>query len=150
MLEEVGSSFTVQECEEFFLCSFKEIFIRSLAPVLERNSSLSQGEGECERFRVLLPWQYILSCWHNSQVKPWARQPGCLTAQVCVGEGGANSGVLEIPGLLRLSQSQSSALHISSCMQFSEGGRGKAFSSHVATSSSRHIGPAFLTSSILP
>lgn len=43
-----------------------------------------------------------------------------LNAGVCVREGGAGSGVREIPGLLRQSQAQSSALHISSCMQLRE------------------------------
>lgn len=43
-----------------------------------------------------------------------------LNAGVCVGEGGASSGVREIPGLLRQSQAQSAALHISSCTQLTE------------------------------
>lgn len=42
------------------------------------------------------------------------------------------------------------ALHISSCMQLTERGRGKASSPHAATGSSRHTGPAFRTSSIFP
>lgn len=54
----------------------------------------------------------------------WSPQPGSppvsLNAGVCVGEGGAGSGVREIPGLLRQSQAQSAALHISSCMQLTE------------------------------
>lgn len=45
-----------------------------------------------------------------------------LNAGVCVGEGGASSGVREIPGLLRQSQAQSAALHISSRMQLTEEG----------------------------
>lgn len=48
-----------------------------------------------------------------------------LNAGVCVREGGAGSGVREIPGLLRQSQAQSSALHISSCMQLRERERGE-------------------------
>lgn len=56
----------------------------------------------------------------------------------------------EIPGLLWQSQAQSAALHISSCMQLTERGRGKTSSPHAATGSSRDTGPAFRTSSILP
>lgn len=79
-----------------------------------------------------------------------------LNAGVCVREGGAGSGVREIPGLLRQSQAQSSALHISSCMQLREREREASVSYPLAAASasiSSHQGLAFRTSkppSLLP
>lgn len=50
----------------------------------------------------------------------WSPQPGSPPVSLNAGVSGekeAGSGVREIPGLLRQSQAQSAALHISSCMQ---------------------------------
>lgn len=82
-------------------------------------ASPSQGAAECPS-----PMRSSQLFAKQSGRRRWSPEPGSppvsLNAGVCVGEGGAGSGVREIPGLLRQSQAQSAALHISACMQLTE------------------------------